>query len=177
MRPEPPPDPHPGLVESAGLVARATAEEEETANAAGASGDWTIAATPIPPDTTDAELVALWLHGKSPHTIRAYSDDVAAFRRFTGKPLRATYLSDLQRYADSLVGAPATRGRRLKALKSLLSFATRMGYLPFNAGAAIHGPALEQKLAERILSERQVFALLEAVEDRPRDHALIRLLV
>jgi hypothetical protein len=45
------------------------------------------------------------------------------------------------------------------------------GYLPFNAGAAIHGPALEQKLAERILSERLVFALLEAVEDRPRDHA------
>jgi hypothetical protein len=93
---------------------------------------------------------------KSPHTIRAYGDDVAAFRRFIGKPLRATYLSDRQRYADSLVGAPATRGRRLK----------RMGYLPFNAGAAIHGPALEQKLAERILSERQVFALLEAVEDR-----------
>jgi hypothetical protein len=51
-----------------------------------------------------------------------------------------------------------------------------MGYVPSNAGAAIHGPALEQKLAERILSERQVFALLEAVEDRPRDHALIRLL-
>jgi site-specific recombinase XerD len=107
---------------------------------------------------------------------RAYGADVAAFRRFTGKPLRATYLSDLQRYADSLVGAPATRGRRLKTLKSLLSFATRMGYLPFNASAAIRGPALEHKLAERILSERQVFALLEAVEDRPRDHALIRLL-
>jgi site-specific recombinase XerD len=51
-----------------------------------------------------------------------------------------------------------------------------MGYLPFNAGAAIHRPTLEQKLAKRILSERQVFALLEAVEDRPRDHALIRLL-
>jgi site-specific recombinase XerD len=50
-----------------------------------------------------------------------------------------------------------------------------MGYLPF-AGAAIRRPALEQKLAERILSERQVFALLEAVNDRPRDHALIRLL-
>ena len=161
---------------NAAIVARAAGAEEEAATAAAATGDWTIAATPIPPDTTDAELVALWLHGKSPHTIRAYGDDVAAFRRFTGKPLRATHLSDLQRYADSLVGAPATRGGRLKTLKSLLSFATRMGYLPFNAGAAIHGPALEQKLAERILSERQVFALLEAVEDRPRDHALIRLL-
>jgi site-specific recombinase XerD len=113
---------------------------------------------------------------QEPNTVRTYSADVAAFRRFTGKPLRATYLEDLQRYADSLVGAPATRGRRLKTLKSLLSFATRMGFLPFNAGAAIRGPAQEQKRAERILSERQVFGLLEAVEDRPRDHALIRLL-
>ena len=41
---------------------------------------------------------------------------------------------------------------------------------------AIRGPKLEHKLAERILSEQQVFAVLEAVEDRPRDHALIRLL-
>ena len=133
------------MVESAGLVARAAGAEEEAQSASVATADWTIAPTPtpIPPDTTDAELVALWLHGKSPNTIRAYGDDVAAFRRFTGKPLRATYLSDLQRYADSLVGAPATRGRRLKTLKSLLSFATRMGYLPFNAGAAIHGPRAE----------------------------------
>ncbi len=174
--PEPRPDPQPGIPEprNPAIVARAAGAEEEAI--ASATPDWTIAPTPIPPDTTDGELVALWLHGKSPNTIRAYGDDVAAFRRFTGKALRATYLSDLQRYAESLVGAPATRGRRLKTLKSLLSFATRMGYLPFNAGAAIHGPALKQKLAERILSERQVFALLEAVEDRPRDHALIRLL-
>jgi site-specific recombinase XerD len=92
------------------------------------------------------------------------------------QPLRATRLSDLQRYADRLVGAPATRARRLRSLKSLLSFATRMGYLPFNAGAVVRGPALEQKLADRILTERQVFALLEAVADQPRARALIRLL-
>src|SRR5664279_1044207 len=85
MLPEPRPDPQPGTAESSELVARAAAEEEAARN-------WTIAPTPIPPDTTDAELVALWLHGKSPNTIRAYGDDVAAFRRFTGKPLRATYL-------------------------------------------------------------------------------------
>jgi integrase/recombinase XerD len=175
MPPEPRPEPPPGISEprNAAIVAGA---EEEAKNAPVATTDWSIAPTPIPPGTTDAELVALWLHGKSPNTVRAYSEDVAAFRRFTGKPLRATYLSDLQYYADSLVGAPATRGRRLKTLKSLLSFAARMGYLPFNAGAAIRGPAIEEKLAERILSERQVFALLEAAEDQPRDHALIRLL-
>jgi hypothetical protein len=51
-----------------------------------------------------------------------------------------------------------------------------MGYLPFNAGAAIHGagPRAETRGADP--ERRQVFALLEAVEDRPRDHALIRLL-
>jgi hypothetical protein len=98
------PEAPPGIAEpaKASLAARAASAEEE-AIASAAARDWTIAPTPIPPDTTDAELVALWLHGKSPHTIRAYGDDVAAFRRFTGKPLRATYLSDLQRYADSLV--------------------------------------------------------------------------
>jgi site-specific recombinase XerD len=173
MRPEPRLEPQPGIPEPA---TRRSSPAQPTQKSQSPQRRPEIGRSRRrrfrPPDTTDAELVALWLHGKSPHTVRAYGDDVAAFRRFTGKPLRATYLSDLQRCADSLVGAPATRGR-LKTLKSLLSFATRMGYLPFNAGAAIRGPALEQKLAERILSERQVFALLEAVEDRPRDHALI----
>ena len=138
--------------------------------------DEEIAALPFPPYTTDDDLVELWLHGKSDHTTDAYRADIATFRAFSGKSLRVTYLSDLQRYADALTGAPATRARRLKALKSLLSFAARLGYMPFNVGAAIRGPKVETKLAERILSERQVFALLEAVEDNPRDHALIRLL-
>jgi hypothetical protein len=122
MLPEARPDPQPGIPEpaSAPLAARAASAEEEAA----AARDWTIAPTPIPPDTTDAELVALWLHGKSPHTIRAYGDDVAAFRRFTGKPLRATYLSDLQRYADSL----AKNAQRSKTVK-VLSKATPMGHL------------------------------------------------
>ena len=166
MHSEPPPAPHPDRIEAsrAEQVARRGRAEEE------------VAALPIPPDTTDDELVALWLHGKSPNTMRAYREDLAAFRAFTGKSLRATYLSDLQRYADILVGAPASRARRLRALKSLLSFAAKLGYLPFNVGAALRGPKLEQKLAERILSERQVFALLEAVAEQPRDHALIRLL-
>jgi integrase/recombinase XerD len=93
-----------------------------------------------------------------------------------GKPIRLAYLSDLQRYADSLEGSPASRARRLLTLKSLLSFAAKMGYTPFNVGAAIRPPRPDDRLAERILHERQVFALLDAVADHPRDHALIRLL-
>lgn len=171
----------PGVKITAGILTRM---ESETAPVLGSNSPITvtaqrepeIAALPFPPYTTDDDLVELWLHGKAENTVDAYRADIAAFRAFSGKSLRATYLSDLQRYADALTGAPATRARRLKALKSLLSFAARLGYMPFNVGAAIRGPKVEEKLAERILSERQVFALLEAVEDNARDHALIRLL-
>ena len=135
-----------------------------------------IAPLPIPPEATEEQLIALWLHGKSPHTIRAYRQDIAAFRATIGKPIRLAYLGDLQRYADSLEGSPASCARRLLALKSLLSFAAKMGYTPFNVGAAIRPPRPDDRLAERILHERQIFALLDAVADHPRDHALIRLL-
>jgi hypothetical protein len=37
---------------------------------------------------SDDTLIALWLAGKADRTRRAYQDDVAAFLRFVGKPLR-----------------------------------------------------------------------------------------
>jgi integrase/recombinase XerD len=135
-----------------------------------------IAPTPIPPDATEEQLIGLWLHGKSPNTIRAYRRDIAAFRAFIGKPIRLAYLGDPQRYADALQGSPASCARRLLVVKSLLSFAARMGFTPFNIGAAIRPPRPDDRLAERILDERQVFALLDAVAGHPRDRALVRLL-
>ena len=103
---------------------------------------------PIPPDATEELLLELWLHGKSPNTVRAYRRDVAEFRACIGKPIRLAYLRDLQRYADSLQGSLASRARRLLAVKSLLSFAARMGYTPFNVGAAIR-PAPARRPARR----------------------------
>jgi integrase/recombinase XerD len=104
-----------------------------------------IAPTPIPPDATEEQLIELWLHGKSPNTIRAYRRDIAAFRAFIGKPIRLAYLGDLQRYADALTGSPASSARRLLVVKSLLSFAARMGFTSFNIGAAIRPPRLSNR--------------------------------
>jgi site-specific recombinase XerD len=141
-----------------------------------AIGDRRDRAAPDPARSDRRAAHALWLHGKGPNTIRAYRRDLAAFRATIGKPIRLAYLGDLQRYADTLQGSPASCARRLLALKSLLSFAAKMGYTPFNVGAAIRPPRPDDRLAERILHERQVFALLDAVAEHPRDHALIRLL-
>ena len=38
--------------------------------------------------SSDDQLIALWLHGRSVHTQRAYRADVARFRRGAGKPLQ-----------------------------------------------------------------------------------------
>jgi integrase/recombinase XerD len=84
-------------------------------------------------------------------------------------------IGELQAFADSLSGAPATRRQRLAAVKSLLTFAVKIGYCPFNAGAVVRLPPVVNVLAERILTEEQVIRLI-ALERNPRNHVLLRLL-
>lgn len=125
---------------------------------------------------TDAEVVALWLHGRSPHTQRAYTHDVARFQAHVARPLAQVTLRDLQAFSDSLAGlADGSRARCLAAAKSLLTFAQKIGYIPFNVGAALELPSSKDTLAERILPEADVLAMIRATT-KPRDHALLRLL-
>jgi len=129
----------------------------------------------VPVDTTDEKLVELWLHGKSRHTQRAYRADAERFLSFVARPLRAVTLADLQAYADSLSGAPATRIRALSAVKSLLTFGQRTGFLVLNVGAVVKLPPRKDTLAERILDEADVHTLL-AREPGRRNRVLLRLL-
>src|SRR5690348_16636203 len=89
----------------------------------------------VPSYETDERLIELWLAGRSRHTRRAYEADVRLLLATIGKPLAGIGLGDLQSWADSLpvqALAPASQARRLASIKSLLSFATKLGYLPFN---------------------------------------------
>lgn len=125
--------------------------------------------------SSDDELVRLWLHGRSHHTQRAYAADAERFRAYVGALAMVT-LGQVQAFADSLDGlAPSSRARTLAAVKSLLSFGQRIGYLPMNVGAAVKLPARRDKLAERILQEPDVQRML-ALEPSRRNHALLLLL-
>jgi integrase/recombinase XerD len=124
---------------------------------------------------TDAQLVTLWLHGRSKHTQRAYGADAERFLAFVAKPLAMVTLGDLQALADSLTGKPSSRSRTLAAVKSLLSFGQRTGYLALNVGAALKLPAGKNTLAERILTEPEVLRILALEPDR-RNQVLLRLL-
>ena len=101
-----------------------------------------VAGPPARPVATDEHLVDLWLHGRSPHTQRAYRADVDGFFAVVAVPLSTVTLGDVQAFAGSLTDlAPSSRTRTLAAVKSLLAFGQRTGYLVLNVGAAIKAAA------------------------------------
>ncbi|SRR5579883_946342 len=124
---------------------------------------------------SDATLIALWLHGRSAHTQRAYRRDIARFRESVKKPLTEVTLGDVQDFARDLEDralAPASRARTLAALKSLLSFGHRIGMLAVDVGRPLRLPPRKDTLAERILTEDEVQRMLSA-ETEPRNRALL----
>jgi integrase/recombinase XerD len=66
-------------------------------------------------------------------------------------------LNDIHAFADSLSClAQSSRVQSLAAIKSLIAFAHKIGYIPFNVGAAVQLPKAKNTLAERILQEFEV---------------------
>ncbi len=114
----------------------------------------------------DAHLMALWLQGqRSEHTRRAYRRDLDQFLDAAGGPrLQAVTAADLQAWQATLRQrcAPATVNRKLASIRSLLSFAHKTGYLLFNIGGVVNTVPQPNRLAERILSERDTLNLLHA---------------
>ncbi len=126
----------------------------------------------------DARFLALWLHGKSEKTVRAYRADIHRFYALVGKSLQQVTLADVYRFTDELVTQglkPASRNRALAAVKSALSFGVKSGYLTVNVGLLARLEKLENRLAERIMPEAAVARML-ALESNPRNHAILALL-
>jgi integrase/recombinase XerD len=124
----------------------------------------------------DQRIVSEWLYGKSPHTQEAYARDISRFMAFVGKPIRTITLGDVQRYASSLGEYSASsQGRMLASIKSLLSFATKVGYCPFNVGAMIDLPKPDSALSERYLTPEDVQRMI-LLEPDPRNQVMLRVL-
>lgn len=139
--------------------------------------------------TTTSALFSRWTHGKSIHTQKAYERDLRDFTAFVIQlpikqvtlndlELRQVRLDDLQDWCDRMEEegrSASTRNRRLSALKSFISFAHKVGYLPVNVGAGVELPKMENRLADRILSEIQVMTMI-ALEPGKREQLLLKFL-
>lgn len=133
----------------------------------------------LPVNTTDQQFIEIWLRSKkSVSTQQEYRRDTALFLSYVDTPLKQLTLPELQDYVDELLilnTKPTTVARRLKSMKSMLSFGQRTGYLVFNIGTMIAVPKSKETLAARILTQEEVLKML-ALEENKRNHALLRFL-
>ena len=127
---------------------------------------------------SDSKVISLWLHGRSVHTQKAYSTDIDRLFEFLDKNLKLITLGDLQEYVDSLIDSglkESTQHRMIASIKSLFSFAQKIGYLKFNPAKAVISPKFKDQLSERILSEAEVQRII-GLENNPRNKLLLRVL-
>lgn len=134
----------------------------------------------LPVDTTDEKLISMWVRDSAQSTKEAYRIDIEQFFLSVGVTIQEVRLDHLQNYKDELEDLglqPATIARKLNAVKSLLSFAKKTGYTPFNVGTMIKLPKMKEELAERILTEDQVFEMIHLEKKHSqRNHILLRLM-
>lgn len=130
----------------------------------------------IPPNTSLNRFIELWLENRPETTQDTYKEDAYRFLLSLPDdvPLQCITLDHLSQFSASLgYLKESSKSRILNVIKSLLSFGHATGYLPVNVGAAIRLKKVKRHLAERILSEDEVLAIIR-LETNPRNHALLR---
>ncbi len=138
----------------------------------------TTPATLVPRQAdTDTQVIDLWLRSQtSDNTRYAYARDIEQFLDHALVPIPQVTVRHLLDWGESLHGlAPNTVKRKLSSIKSLMTYAQKLGYCQFNPGAAVKLPKPKNTIAERILATEQVQAMLECETDT-RNAALLLLL-
>lgn len=122
----------------------------------------------------------------SPHTHKAYADDLARFARFAREEFQIDTAEAVGRElvlcfqaaeSDRGVGA-RTQARRLSALRGLFRFAVTEGVVAESPLADLRQPRQRRRLPST-LSEKEVERLLDAADRTPtplRDRALLEVL-
>lgn len=117
--------------------------------------------------------IVLWLHGHTDETQRAYLMDIVQFLESARVPLRSVTLEHLQHFEDELAElAPASTRRKLSSVKSLLSFAHRLGAIEKNPGVMLRLPKVPVTRGEKIISPTDVHRIL-AREQNERNAVLL----
>ncbi len=124
----------------------------------------------------DSHLIRMWLAGRPDNTVRAYQTDIRAFRLNAIKPIREVTAADLIDYAETLARlATSTQHRKLSVVKSLFSYACKLGYLRFDPAAALRLPKPADDRASKLLSVEAIHAIIAAAKPE-RDRLICRTL-
>lgn len=135
--------------------------------------------TQLDRSTTDHQLLALWATKRrksdSRNTADNYTRTALVFLRTVGKPLQAINYVDLEAWAQGLDGSINTRRSKIYTIKSLFSFAQRIGYIRVNPGEMLNAPTKEETKHRKMLSEEEIITLVRS-DLSARDEAILRVL-
>jgi integrase/recombinase XerD len=128
---------------------------------------------------TDEQLLQSWLKSlSSPHTRRNFETTARRVLAELPMGLRSASVEDVREALEKVTHGvgKTTRTQYVLRVKSLLGYAHKVGYTPFNAGAVIkvkpdsaHRGAT---LAKRIITETEIALLIRAAPSK-RDRVLI----
>jgi integrase/recombinase XerD len=126
---------------------------------------------------SDRELILIWMADKSRTTQASFKGTVTKFLEFIDKPLIEVRLDDLQLWKRGLEARfkPTTVANKVLVIKSLFSFAVKVGYLPMNIGSFIKPPKTKEVLAEKILTKEEVKRIIDATNTQ-RDGLMLSLM-
>ena len=126
----------------------------------------------------DTEVMTLWVDGKTKTTIKTYGYSLKQFFNFAQcnlSEVRLDTLIQFKQYLLELNYAIASVNNKLMAIKSLLSFAYKIGYLPFNVGVVVKSVKHHENITDKILMSEEIKALIDNAKNS-RDGLLIKLL-
>lgn len=123
--------------------------------------------------TTDAQVVTMFLHGRSDNTKRKYERDLQSFFVWLdGRSFRSVTLPDLQDWSSSLTGAPKSIRERIATVRSFFQWSTRLGVLRMNPAALLQQPKVRGAMHERIMTETELQSILQSTTSE-RDRVLL----
>lgn len=125
----------------------------------------------------DLQLIALWMSTKqNAGTADQYQRVLLQFFELVNLPIRSITLNDMIAYAKSIEELrPATQARKIATIKSLFTFAHKVGYTRVNVAATLRAPKGKDALNERILTEEQILRMILSAGSL-RNECLMRML-
>jgi integrase/recombinase XerD len=123
------------------------------------------------------KFLGMWLYGKADTTKKSYTRIINRFFDFIGTDnLHSVGLEHLQAWSESLSALkPNTLRTYQGCVKSLLTFAHKLGYLRVNAGVLLKSPKSQDASTLRHISVDQVRQMIQA-EPSDRNRLILKVL-
>jgi integrase/recombinase XerD len=127
---------------------------------------------------TDSDLILSWLHSKSSLSQKRYTTNIKQFFLFCDRPLNEIKIEDIQDFVRMLNMKgykPATIAQKLNTVKSLFTYAVKVGYLPISPCIVVKSPIVHSEVSKKLLTTEDVKLMVSHAKSH-RDKLIIKVL-